>query len=152
LAREHFNPAPDLARTESTTPATDLDCRRSFPPREPRRKVEVLSRETPVVTETHWPTLRGERIRYGDGTWELTGDVTLREDGELLALAARRTGDVRRERATLYFDVEESGESLNPGALTDCTADLDRTGGRRRLLVGTGRRTYRYGLVRLQFA
>ena len=99
--------------------------------------------------EAHWDTLRGREVSYSDRTWTLTGDVDVERDGSLLALEATRADDVRHETATLYFDLPESADSLNPGNLGDHFDRLERSGERQHLVVETPGRTYRYVLSRV---
>jgi hypothetical protein len=101
------------------------------------------------MVESHWEDLRGRELRYRDHTWELTGDVDVRESGELLAVEARQTDDVRHGTATLYFALEPPTDSLNPGNLGDHFDRLERTGNTQYLVVKKERRTYRYVLQRL---
>lgn len=41
------------------------------------------------MVESHWAELGGKEVRYRDRTWTLTGDVDVRNRGELLAVEAR---------------------------------------------------------------
>ena len=102
------------------------------------------------MEETRWEELRGKEIRYSDRTWELTGDVDVRESGELLAVEARRVDDVRHETATLYFGLETLDDSLNPGDLGEHFDRLERTKTKQYLVVKKEPRTYRYELQRLE--
>ncbi|MFO7927439.1 hypothetical protein [Natronomonas sp.] len=101
------------------------------------------------MVETHWPELQGKQLRYLDDAWELTGTVDVRDRGELLAVEAKQTDDVKGETATLYFGVESPGDSLNPGDLGEHFDRLERTDDAQYLLVKKARRTYRYELQRL---
>jgi hypothetical protein len=103
-----------------------------------------------AMVEAHWEDLRGKELRYRDHTWELTGDVDVRESGELLAVEARQTDDVRHGTAHLYFGLEDRTDSLNPGSLGEHFDRLERNGDDHRLFVKKERRTYRYGLQRLE--
>lgn len=101
------------------------------------------------MVETHWDDLRGRQVRYGDRGWELTGDVEVQRDGEVLAVEATRADDVRRGRTRLVFVVEGSGDSLNPGNIGTHFDRLERVDDAWFLVVKTDARTYRYGLTRL---
>ena len=102
------------------------------------------------MVETHWEDLRGKELRYLDHTWALTGDVDVRDSGDLLAVEATQVDDVRRERATLYFGIEDPPDSLNPGDLGDQFDRLEREGDHQYLVVKKEGRTYRYELRRLE--
>jgi hypothetical protein len=97
-----------------------------------------------------WEELRGKELRYRDHTWELTGDVDVRESGELLAVETRRVDDVRHGRATLYFGLENAPDSLNPEKLGQHFDRLERKGSHQYLVVKKEGRTYRYELRRLE--
>ena len=101
---------------------------------------------------SHWEDLRGRELRYRDQAWELTGEVEVREQGELLAVQARRSDDVAHDAATLYFDLDGSPDSINPGNLGEHFDSLERTADGVFLHVKKERRTYRYKLQRVEFA
>jgi hypothetical protein len=103
------------------------------------------------MAEAHWESLRGQDVRYEDRTWELTGDVAVLESGELLAVEARQTDDVRGETATLHFELEDPPDALNPGDLGEHFHRLTRTRRRQHLVVEAPGRTYRYELRRLEY-
>lgn len=119
----------------------------------------VAAAETPIalpaepytMVDSNWPELDGEQLRYLDHTWELTGDVDVRNGGELLAVGARQTDDVRGESAVLFFGLDGSGDSLNPGNLGGHFDRLEREGDDRFLVVKTDGGTYRYELRRLEY-
>ena len=98
------------------------------------------------MVESVWSDLGGKQVRYRDHTWELTGNVDVRERGELLAVEARQTDDVARPTATLRFVLAADGDSLNPGNLGAHFDRLERTDEGQFLLVRKERRTYRYAL------
>lgn len=102
------------------------------------------------MAKSTWPDLQEKRLRYDDRTWELTGDVDVRNSGELLAVEARQTDDVRHGRATLHFGLDTSGDSLNPGNLGEHFDRLERTANEQHLVVRDDHRTYRYVLQRLE--
>ena len=101
------------------------------------------------MVEENWVDLEATELRYRDRTWELTGDVDVRASGEVLAVEARQTDDVRRGDATLYFGLQEGTHSLNPGNLGDHFDRLERVGDDHHLVVKNDGRTYRYELQRL---
>jgi len=103
------------------------------------------------MVDVHWEDLRGRELRYRDHTWELTGDVAVRDRGELLAIQARQTDDVRHPRAALYFEIADPSASLNPGNLGVHFDRLERADGEQHLVVKKERRSYRYVLRRLEY-
>ena len=103
------------------------------------------------MVDTHWEALEGRELRYHDHTWELTGDVDVRERGQLLAVAARQVDDVRRPAATLHFDCSSPDDSLNPGTSGEQFARLERNGDQQYLVVESEGPTYRYELRRLTY-
>lgn len=103
------------------------------------------------MVESHWEDLRGKRLRYRDGTWELTGDVDVLRDGTVVAVEATRTDGSRHEDARLYFGVEDPPDSLNPGSLGDHFDSLVRDGDEQFLRVKAPGRIYRYELQRIEY-
>lgn len=103
------------------------------------------------MVDVHWDDLRGRELRYRDHTWELSSDVDVRNRGELLAVQARQTDDVRRPAATLYFGIADPSASLNPGNLGEHFDRLERADGEQHLVVRKERRSYRYVLRRLEY-
>lgn len=103
------------------------------------------------MVEAHWDGLRGRELRYRDHTWELTGDVDVRDSGDLLAVGATQADDVRGQRATLYFGLTEESDSLNPGDMGEHFDRLERVDGDTHLVVQKERRRYRYELDRLEY-
>jgi hypothetical protein len=103
------------------------------------------------MVETHWEDVRGKRLRYHDHTWELTGDLDVLNEGNVLALVATRVDGVRGEDARLYFGVENPPDSLNPGDLGEHFDSLVREDDIQYLRVKQTGRTYRYELQRLEY-
>jgi hypothetical protein len=101
------------------------------------------------MTESHWDDLRGRTVRYRDRTWELTGDLEVHDTGELLAIDGRGDDDTG-VNATLYFGLQGSPESINPGNLGEHFDRIERTPDGQFIVVNTGPRTYRYKLHRLE--
>jgi len=102
------------------------------------------------MVETHWPGLEGKELRYDDETWALTGDVEVRGQGDLLAVAATATTDIHHDTATLYFEVVGE-DSLNPGNLGERFAELEHRGRHHRLRITNGGPAYRYELTRIDY-
>jgi len=103
------------------------------------------------MAETHWHDLAGQELRYDDHTWELTGDVTVRSRGELVVVEAKQLDGTKRGRASLHFDAQSSGESLNPGNLGDLDQYIERDENGHTLVVATDGRRYRYVLNRIKY-
>lgn len=103
------------------------------------------------MVETRWTELQDKEIRYRDQTWTLTGNVDVRERGELLVVEVNQADDVRHKTAFLHFGIEAPGDSLNPGDLGEHFDRLERTKHAQYLIVKKDRRTYRYELQRLEF-
>lgn len=102
------------------------------------------------MTNTAWPELGGKEIRYRDERWELTGDVTVQDNGEILAVDVTAVDDVRHENATIYFTIVGSPKTLNPGNLGEHFDSIDREGRRLYLTVKTEGRRYRYQARRIE--
>jgi hypothetical protein len=102
------------------------------------------------MVEMHWDDLRGREVRYGDGVWELTGDVDVLDEGAHLVLAATEVDDVRHPTAELHFGVESPPAALNPGDMGDQFDSLERSGGNQYLVIKREGRTYRYKLQRME--
>lgn len=102
------------------------------------------------MVETHWDDIRGRSLRYDDHSWELTGDVAVRNRGELVVVEARQTDGSKHHRAALHFDTATAGESLNPGNLGDYIHQLE-PGDDHALVVKTNGRRYRYVLNRIEY-
>lgn len=103
------------------------------------------------MVETHWEDLRDRELRYQGHRWSLTGDVALRETGDLLAVEARQADGTRHEDATLYFAIRDPPASLNPGNLGDHFDELEYDGAGQTLVVSTAGRTYRYRLTNVEY-
>jgi hypothetical protein len=104
------------------------------------------------MVETHWDDLRGRECQYSGHAWELTGDVAVQDNGDVVGVEARQTDDVRGRTATLYFRNETVPDSLNPGDLGDHFHRLERAGDDQYLVVEDEGRTYRYELRRMEYA
>lgn len=103
------------------------------------------------MVETHWDDLRDSELRYQDRTWKLTGDVEVTRSGGLLALDAQRVDGSRRESATLYFDVADPPDSINPANADDHFHRVERSDGDYHVVVKAPGRTYRYELGRIEY-
>lgn len=110
-----------------------------------------VSPQNEGMVEVHWDALDGQQLRYNDHTWALTGDVDVRDRGEIIGVEARQVTDVRGKTATLFFGNETPPASLNPGAFGAHFDRIERRDGDYHLVVATDRRTYRYTLHRLEY-
>lgn len=66
--------------------------------------------------DTYWNDLEGRELRYDDHTWRFTGNLDVRQSGDLLTATARQVDGSKGEQATLYFSIEDGPDSLNPGS------------------------------------
>jgi len=105
------------------------------------------------MVEENWVDLEATELRYRDRTWKLTGDVDVRENGDLLVVEAREADDVRHRTALLHFGrgALESTRSLNPGELGEHFHALERDGEDHFVVVKKAGRRYRYELHRLEY-
>ena len=98
------------------------------------------------MDESEWPELAGKEVRNAGQTWQLTGEVTIKDTGTLLEVAAFATGDVRHPTAGLRFGIETPPASLNPGDVGGHFDRLERDEDQYYLVVKTDPRVYRYEL------
>lgn len=103
------------------------------------------------MNETVWPELGGKQLQYSNRSWELTGTVTVEDDGRALAADARVEDGNSKDSGTLYFTLQNPPKSLNPGNLGGHFDRIERTKRDQYLVVETEGRTYRYRLSRLEF-
>lgn len=103
------------------------------------------------MNETVWPDLGGKELAYSDRAWELTGTVTVEDDGRALAADARVADGSGNDSGTLYFTLQNPSKSLNPGNMEGHFDRIERTKQDQFLVVETEGRTYRYRLSRLEF-
>jgi hypothetical protein len=104
------------------------------------------------MVDAHWEGLRGKELRYRGNAWELTGDVGVRQNGELLAVEAKQADDVRHRRVTLHFGLDGPASSLNPGNMGEHFDRLERGDDGQRIVVTKGGRRYQYELRRMKSA
>ena len=101
--------------------------------------------------ESVWAELGDKQLRYQGHEWALTGDVDVRERGDVLAVEARQTDDVRGRTATLSFRIRDPPDTLNPGNLGEHFDRLERPRTDPQLVVRKEGRTYRYDLQRIDY-
>lgn len=104
------------------------------------------------MADTHWAGMQGRELRYDDRTWALTGDLDIRQSGDLLVADAKQIDESKREKATLYFRIEDPPDSLNPGS-SDANFDhLEQdSAGDYLLVVDAPGRRYQYGLDSIEY-
>lgn len=102
------------------------------------------------MVETHRPELEGQSLRYNGDRWELTGDLELKGNGELIVASAHERDRVRGNAGSLKFTLQNPPASLNPGNPGEFTADLV-VDGAHRLEITRGHTTDRYALTSLQY-
>lgn len=119
--------------------------------RSPQGKDDGETAPSSTMVETHWEDLRGTELRYRDHAWALTGDVSVRDTGELLVVEAEQVDGSKRGTARLYFSITDSAGSLNPGNLGTHFNRLERDGTRHAIVVKKEGRSYRYELTRLEY-
>ncbi len=103
------------------------------------------------MAETHVDDLEGERLRFNDDTWELTGRLDVRRNGGVIDAAARKPDRVRGSTGSLRFELRDPPASLNPGNLGTFTAALEPEDGGHTLVVGREHATNHYRLESLLY-
>lgn len=103
------------------------------------------------MAKTHVETLEGERLRYNDDTWELTGDLDVRQNGETIRATARKPDRVRGNAATLRFSLQDPPASLNPGNLGEFDAELKVIENRQYIVIIRNHATNHYRLKNLSY-
>lgn len=96
------------------------------------------------------PELAGETLRYRDATWELTGKLEVKRNGEVIHAEARNENRVRGNAGTLSFALRDSNASLNPGNLGEIDVELRRLEDGHDLVVRRNHGTTRYRLTSLR--
>lgn len=102
------------------------------------------------MVETTLSRLSGEQVRYGDDTWELTGEIAIGRNGEVIDADAVETG--RGRNARFRFELERKPGSINPGNLGSFEIDLKRGDDGPMLIVRHNMETDRYRLDGLTYA
>lgn len=80
------------------------------------------------MAEIHIPQLEGERIRYNDDTWEFTGELAIKQNGEVIEATARKPDRVRGNSGLLRFRLDDQPASINPGNPGVVDVELERDG------------------------
>jgi hypothetical protein len=103
------------------------------------------------MVEAHAPELDGERIRYNDDTWELTGTIDVKQNGNRIHARAKKPERVRKNAGTLNFTLTEPPASLNPGNLGEFSCELEQAETVSTLVIVRNQRTDRYTLDSLSY-
>ncbi|OIB56094.1 hypothetical protein [Natrialba sp. SSL1] len=102
------------------------------------------------MVEQHFPALEGERVQYSGDTWELTGEIDIKQNGDLIHATARTPDRVRGSTSLLGFSLESPPASLNPGNPGELTGELEQTDAGYELVVHRPHGTTRYKLNNLR--
>lgn len=81
------------------------------------------------MVELHLTPLVGERARYHGETWTFTGDITIKQNGDLLEATATAAERSDATRGTLRFQLRTTPASINPGNPDIIGVELAREGG-----------------------
>lgn len=103
------------------------------------------------MVEIEKPELEGEKVRYGGDTWELTGQLDVKRNGEAIDAEARKTDRVRGDTGTFSFDLQDPPASINPGNPGNFTAELESGDGDQHLVARRDHTTNRYTLKNLRY-
>ena len=103
------------------------------------------------MVEIEKPELEGEQVQYGGDTWELTGQLDVKRNGEAINAEARKTDRVRGNTGVLTFDIQDAPASINPGNPGDFTAELEPTDGDQYLVASRDHTTNHYKLKNLRY-
>ncbi|TYL36512.1 hypothetical protein CV102_22070 [Natronococcus pandeyae] len=103
------------------------------------------------MAETEWPEIKGKELEYGDHTWELTGTVDVGNTGEIIAVEAKQTDDVRQRNAMLRFGLGDQSASLNPGNPRSRFHGFEQEGDTQYLLVKAEPKVYRYEIQGISY-
>ena len=103
------------------------------------------------MVEIEKPELEGESVRYRDNTWELTGAVEVKRNGELIHAKARKSSRVRGNSGTFSFALQDSTASLNPGNPGEFDVELKRLEDAYYLVVVRDHATTHYRLTNLNY-
>lgn len=102
------------------------------------------------MVETTLSQLSGERVRYHDDTWVMTGEITIRRNGEVIDAAANQ--EDRGRSARLRFELQNKPRSVNPGNVGNLDVDLKRDDDGPMLLLHRSNGTDRYRLDAMTYS
>ena len=103
------------------------------------------------MVETEVSELEGERLRYNGDTWELTGTLEVKRNGELIKAHAKKPERVRGSGGRFIFTLDTSPASIYPGNLGELSCTLTEVDDGYGLIVERGGSTDRYGLTKLTY-
>ncbi|GAB7091345.1 hypothetical protein JCM18237_16160 [Halorubrum luteum] len=103
------------------------------------------------MVEINVPEIEGARLRYNDDTWELTGTIEVKRNGELLQARAKKPDRVRGSGGRLKFVLDTPPASLNPGNPGEFDCELTRGDGGYELTIARDGRTDRYSLMKMTY-
>ncbi len=103
------------------------------------------------MVELAVPELEGVQVRYNDDTWELTGTVEVKRNGELFEAQAKKPNRVRGSTGRLKFVLDTPPASLNPGNPGEFDCEVTEDDGEYRLTISRDRGTDRYSLTKLRY-
>ena len=103
------------------------------------------------MVEIAVPELEGVRIRYNDDTWELTGGIDVRRNGELIRAQAKKPDRVRGSTGRLTFVLDTPPASLNPGSPGEFSCEITTSDGEHELVITRDDRTDRYRLLKITY-
>ena len=103
------------------------------------------------MVEVDVPTLEGKQLRYNDNTWELTGKIAVRRNGELIQAEARKVDRVRGSAGWLKFVLDTPPASLNPGHITDFECELFTNDSQSKIQITRNDRTDTYLLTKMRY-
>ncbi|WP_255171528.1 hypothetical protein [Natrononativus amylolyticus] len=104
------------------------------------------------MAEIHAADLEGERIRYNDDTWEFTGTLDVKRNGELIHAEAKKPDRVRKNRGTLSFTLQNPPASINPGNLGSVGISLEERDDGQYLVAARPNATNTYKLDSLSYS
>jgi len=100
----------------------------------------------------HVNDIEGEQIRFNDDTWELTGDIDVLQNGDVLKVTARKPERVRGNTAMISFKLQNPPASINPGNLGDIDVEVERTADGIELVVTRRHTSNRYRAKNLTYS
>lgn len=103
------------------------------------------------MVEAHLPELEGERIRYSDDTWEFTGTIDVKRNGDLIHAKAKKPDRVRGNSGTLSFTLANPPASLNPGNLGEFQCELQQGTDGPTLVIDRNHTADRYNLDSMSY-
>jgi len=103
------------------------------------------------MVELAVPELEGVQVRYNDDTWELTGIVEVKQNGELIEARAKKPNRVRGSTGRLKFVLDTPPASLNPGNPGDFDCEITKGDGGHALTITRNGRPDRYSLEKLRY-